>query len=127
MSDTGLTVSGMTEPPRRYDVTITVEQDGGHQPNPAEFAVAAQQAASARAASIISADTARQIVSVVTVLTVDQPRGGSPRPGRRVRRAKASGRGRPPADGSVVADLVRLPSQIWVLLGLAACDQDFCS
>jgi hypothetical protein len=41
MSDTGLTVPGMTEPPRRYDVTITVDQDGGHHPNPAEFAVAA--------------------------------------------------------------------------------------
>ena len=27
MSDTGLTVPGMTEPPRRYDVIITVDQD----------------------------------------------------------------------------------------------------
>ena len=26
MSDIGLTVPGMTEPPRRYDVTITVDQ-----------------------------------------------------------------------------------------------------
>lgn len=25
----------------RYEVTITVDQDGGHHPNPAEFAVAA--------------------------------------------------------------------------------------
>jgi hypothetical protein len=58
MSDTGLTVPGMTERPRRYDVTITVDQDGGHRPNPAEFAVAAQQAASARAASIVRAHTA---------------------------------------------------------------------
>ena len=66
MSDTGLTVPGMTEPPRRYDVTITVDQDGGHHPNPAEFAVAAQQAASARAASIVSAHTAGQIVSIVS-------------------------------------------------------------
>ena len=64
----------MTEPPRRYDVTITVDQDGGHHPNPAEFAVAAQQAASARAASIVSAHTAGQIVSIVTVLiAADQP------------------------------------------------------
>ena len=63
----------MTEPPRRYDVTITVEQDGGHQPNPAEFAVAAERAASARAASIVSAHTADQIISTVTVLAVDQP------------------------------------------------------
>ena len=73
MSDTGLTVTGMTEPPRRYDVTITVNKDGGHHPNPAEFAEAAQQAASARAASILSAHTAGQIVSIVTVLAADQP------------------------------------------------------
>jgi hypothetical protein len=57
----------------RYDVTITVDQDGGHHPNPAEFAVVAQQAASARAASIVSASTAEQIVSIVTVLATDQP------------------------------------------------------
>ena len=63
----------MTEPPRRYDVTITVDQDDGYHPNPAEFAVAAQQAASARAASIVSAHTAGQIVSIVTVLAADQP------------------------------------------------------
>ena len=73
MSFTGLTVPGMTEPPRRDDITITVDQDGGHHPNPAEFAMAAQQAASARAASIVSAHTAGQIVSIVTVLAVDQP------------------------------------------------------
>jgi hypothetical protein len=73
MSDTGLIVPGMTEPPRRYNVTITVDQDGGHHPNPAEFAVAAQQAASARAASIVSAHTAGQIVSIVTLLAADQP------------------------------------------------------
>ncbi len=41
MSDTGLTVPGMTELPRRYDVTITVDRDGGDHLNPAEFAVAA--------------------------------------------------------------------------------------
>ena len=33
----------------------------------------AQQAASARAASIVSAHTAGQIVSIVTVLAADQP------------------------------------------------------
>ena len=54
MSDTGLTVPGMTELPRRYDVTITVDRDGGDHPNPAEFAAAAEQAASARGASIVS-------------------------------------------------------------------------
>jgi hypothetical protein len=41
-------------------------------PRPAEFAVAAEQAASARAASIVSAHTASQIVSIVTVLAADQ-------------------------------------------------------
>ena len=44
-----------------------------HHPSPAEFAAAPQQAASARAASIVSAHTAGQIVSVVTVLAADQP------------------------------------------------------
>jgi hypothetical protein len=66
-------VPGMTGPPRRYDVTITVDRDGGHRPDPAEFAVAAGQAASARAASIVTAHTASQIVSIVTVLAVEQP------------------------------------------------------
>jgi hypothetical protein len=73
MSDTGLTVPGMTEPPRQYDVTITLDRDGGHLPNPAEFAVAAERAASARAASIASAHTASQIISIVTVRAADQP------------------------------------------------------
>ncbi len=73
MSDTGRSVPAMTEPPRRYDITITVDRDGSHLPNPAEFAVAAEQAASARAAGIISAHTAGQIISVVTVRAADQP------------------------------------------------------
>jgi hypothetical protein len=72
MSDTGLTVPGMTELPRRYDVTITVDRDSGDHPNPAEFAVAAEQAASARSASIVSAHTASQIISSVTFLAADQ-------------------------------------------------------
>ena len=63
----------MTEPPRTYDITITVDRDDGHLPNPAEFAVAAGQAASARAASIVSAHTAGQIISVITVQTSDKP------------------------------------------------------
>jgi hypothetical protein len=67
------TVPGVTELPRRYDVTITVDRDGGDHPDPAEFAVAAGQAASARAASIVSAHTASQIISIVTVLAADQP------------------------------------------------------
>ena len=73
MSGTGLTVPCMTELPRHYDVTITVDRDGGDHPDPAEFAVAAQRAASARAASIVSAHTASQIISIVTVLAADQP------------------------------------------------------
>ncbi len=67
MSDTGRTVPAMTEPPRRYNITITGTRDGSRLSDPAEFAVAAGQAASARAASIISAHTTGQIISVVTV------------------------------------------------------------
>ena len=66
-------VPGMTEPPHRYDVTIIVDQDGGHHPNPAEFAVAAQQTASTRSAATVSAHTASQIVSLVRVLATDRP------------------------------------------------------
>ena len=63
----------MTELPRRYDVTIAVDRDAGDHPNPAEFAVAAEQAASGRVASIVSAHTASQIISIVTVSAEDQP------------------------------------------------------
>ena len=63
----------MIEPPRRYDVTVTVDRDGRQPPNPAEFAVAAERAASARAASIVSGHTSSQIISIVTVLAADQP------------------------------------------------------
>ena len=63
----------MTDPFCRYDVTITVDRDDDGPPDPAEFAVAAEQAASARAASIVSAHTASQIVSIVTVQAADQP------------------------------------------------------
>jgi hypothetical protein len=72
MSDTGLTVPGMYEPPIRYNVTVTVARDGGYLPDPAEFAVAAEQAASSRAASVVSAHTPGQIISVVTVATADR-------------------------------------------------------
>jgi hypothetical protein len=72
MSDTGLMVPDMYEPPSRYDVTVTVARDGGYLPDPAEFAVAAEQAASDRAASVVSAHTAEQIISVVTVETSDR-------------------------------------------------------
>jgi hypothetical protein len=62
----------MTEPPICYDITITVDSDGGRLPDPAQFAIAAEQAGSARAASVMSAHTARQIISIVTV-AADRP------------------------------------------------------
>lgn len=63
----------MTESTRRYNVTITVDRNSGHLPNPAEFAVAVGQAASARMAGIVTAHTAQQIITVVTVQAADQP------------------------------------------------------
>ena len=62
----------MNEPPDRYDVTVTVARDGGYLPDPAEFAVAAGQALSSRAASVVSAHTAEQIITVVTVEAADR-------------------------------------------------------
>lgn len=52
----------MTEPPSRYEVTVTVAMDGGQFPDPAEFAVAAEQAALSRNDSVVSAHTAEQII-----------------------------------------------------------------
>jgi hypothetical protein len=72
MSDTGLMVSGMTEPPSRYDVTVTVATDGGCGPDPSRFAIAAGQAASSRNASVMSAHTWEKIISVVTVEAPDR-------------------------------------------------------
>jgi len=92
MSDTGLTVPGMTGPSLRYDITITVDRDGGHLPNPAEFAVTAQQAASARGAAIVSAHTAGQIICVVTIHALGPVRGRRRRPGRGLRSAQTPGR-----------------------------------
>jgi hypothetical protein len=63
----------MIEPPHCYNVTVTIDRDGRQPPNPAKFAAVAEWAGSARAASIVSAHTASQIVSVVTVLAADQP------------------------------------------------------
>lgn len=73
MSDSGLIVLCMTDAPSHYDVTITVDRDGGYLPGPAEFAVAVEQAASARAASVMSAHTAEKIICIVTVQAPDRP------------------------------------------------------
>ena len=60
-------VPDMYEPPSRYNVTITVACEGDWLPDPVSFAVAADRAAWRRSASIVSAYTADQIISVVTV------------------------------------------------------------
>jgi hypothetical protein len=57
----------MYEPPSRYNVTITVAREGGRVADPVSFAAAASRAAWRRFASIVSAYTADQIISVVTV------------------------------------------------------------
>ena len=67
MSDIGLMVPGMDEPPSRYNVTITITRDGGRLPDPANFAAAADRAAWRRSASAVSAYTAGQVITVVTV------------------------------------------------------------
>lgn len=52
---------------------MTVAGDGGHFPGPAEFAVEAEQAPLNGNASVVSAHTAGQIISVATIETVDLP------------------------------------------------------
>ena len=75
MSLTALMVPGMNKPPSRYDVTIRIARQDGHQPGPAAFAVAASQAASSRNASVVSAHTAEEIICVVSVAAPDRPSG----------------------------------------------------
>ena len=66
-------VSGMTEPPSRYDVTVTVATDGGCGPDPSGFAVAAGRAASSRNAGVMSAHACwEKVISVVTVEAPDR-------------------------------------------------------
>ena len=63
----------MSKPPSRYDVTVRVAKEDGHQPDPAAFAAAASQAASSRNASVVSAHTAQEIICVVSVAASDRP------------------------------------------------------
>jgi len=61
MSDIGLTVSIVYEPPGRYDVIVRVACDSAQFPDAVTFTVAADRAASCRSASIISLRTADAI------------------------------------------------------------------
>ena len=63
----------MDKPPSRYEVTVRVAREDGHQPGPAAFAVAASRAASSRNASVVSAHTAEEIICVVGVVALDRP------------------------------------------------------
>ena len=60
-------VPGMYEPLSRYNVTVTLSADDGQLPDLISFAEAADEAAWRRSAGIVSAYTADQIISVVTV------------------------------------------------------------
>src|SRR5213592_4744624 len=83
MSGCGLTAPGMTEPSCGCDATITIDRDGGCLPNPAEFAVAAERAASARLAwhrdrahgqgrslQMVAVQAADQLAAVAVALAV---------------------------------------------------------
>ncbi len=72
MSLTSLTVPDMTKPPSRYDVTVRVAKQDGHQSDPAAFAVIASQAAAGRNASVVSAHTAQEIICLVSVAAPDR-------------------------------------------------------
>jgi len=80
MSETGRTVPDMNEPLSRYGVTVTVGCDGGYCPDPAAFAVTADQAhgAGPRASSARTWRTKSSAWSRSTRLTGMQPQ---PSPG----------------------------------------------
>jgi hypothetical protein len=67
MSHTALKVPGMNASPRRHDITIRVANESSSHPDPAAFAAAADRAAAARDASVVSAHTADEIICVVSV------------------------------------------------------------
>ena len=91
---------------RRYDVTVTVARDGGTPPDPAAFAVAAEQAAAARRAiGVMSAHSAEQIITVVTVETSDRQSAVA------VALAVVSEALRCPAASPASADGIRLASE----------------
>jgi hypothetical protein len=62
----------MHEPSGRYNVTVTVSRDDGQLPDLVSFAVAADEAAWRRSASIVSAHTSDTIISIVTVHAPDR-------------------------------------------------------
>ena len=62
----------MYEPLGRYSVTVTVSGDDGQLPDLISFAVAADEAAWRRSASIVSAHTIDRIISIVTVYAPDR-------------------------------------------------------
>jgi hypothetical protein len=63
----------MYEQPSRYNVTVTVPRDqDGQLPDPVAFAVAADEAAWRKSASIVSAHTDDRIISIVTVHAPDR-------------------------------------------------------
>ena len=64
---------GMGKPPSRYDVTVRVGKDDGHQPDPAAFAAATSQAAPGRNISVVSAHTAGEIICLVCVAAPRRP------------------------------------------------------
>ena len=63
-------IARMMDLPRRYAVTITVHRGGGFRTRPS-LLLRPSFAAAARAASVVSAHTASQIVSIVLVRAVD--------------------------------------------------------
>jgi hypothetical protein len=62
----------MIDPLNHYNVVVAVARGSGRLPGPAEFTAAAEQAASSRAASVMTAHTAEKIISLVTVETADK-------------------------------------------------------
>jgi len=63
----------MSEPPSRYTVIVTVARDGGgRRPDPVTFAVAADEAAWRRSASMVSTHTADRIIGIITVYAPDR-------------------------------------------------------
>jgi hypothetical protein len=119
ISDTGITVPDMTEPPSRFDVTVTMDHNGSTLQGLAEFAAAARHAAARRNASIAWAQTATRLISIVTVQSAN-PAAAVAVALAIVSEALARSC-RPAADGTTASDLMRwlIERGIPVVLGTA--------
>jgi len=101
MSDTGPMVPGMTESPDRYNVTVTVDRDGGTLPDPADFCRCSPSSCIEQERQRHQCPHSRTNHHHRHSRDLRLARSRGRRPGRGLRCAKASGRVTQPLSGQL--------------------------